>query len=99
MSNSFNNRMDAQREFLKIVNSRKTGVEPLLALSQGAIDRWAAANRMAQDDNLVALVRKAGDALFFLANKSQEQVSAQYMQASGDFVALVDQARHEMTRP
>jgi C4-dicarboxylate-specific signal transduction histidine kinase len=99
MNNSFNNRMDAQREFLKIVNSRRAEVEPLLALSSGAIDRWVAANRMAQEDNLVALVRKAGDALFFLANKSQEQVSMEYKQASGDFAALVEQARQETNRP
>jgi hypothetical protein len=98
MNNSFNNRMDAQREFLKIINSRRAEVEPLMALSSGAINRWVAANRIAQDDNLVALVRKAGDALFFLANKSQEQVSIEYRQVSSEFAALVDQARQETMR-
>jgi hypothetical protein len=99
MNNSFNNRMDAQREFLKIVNARRTGMEPLLALSRGAIDRWVVTNRMAQDDNLLALVQKAGEALFFLANKSQEQITTEYKQASGDFAALIEQARQETARP
>ena len=96
MSNSFNNRMDAQRDFLKIVNTRRWAVEPLLALSNGAIDRWIAANRLAHGDRLVVLARKAGDALYFLANKSQEQVSMEYERASGNFATLVEQVKKEI---
>jgi hypothetical protein len=96
MSSDFNNRMDAQREFLKIINARTWASEPLFGLSQGAIDRWSAANQLTQSDRIVALVKRAGEALYFLANKSQEQVSPEYRRASNDFTAIIEEARSEI---
>jgi hypothetical protein len=85
-----------QREFLKIINAHAWASEPLFGLSQGAIDRWSSANRLMQSDRIVALVERAGDALYFLANKSQEQVSSEYQRASNDFTAIIEQARSEI---
>ncbi|SPK71028.1 conserved protein of unknown function [Cupriavidus taiwanensis] len=73
----FNNRIDAQREVLRLVNSIHWS-EELFGLSQGAIDRWASINKIDPAAELSATVRDAAAKLFFLANKSQEQVTEEY---------------------
>lgn len=94
--NDFNNRMDAQREFLKAINVVEWRAEPLVALSRGAIDRWISVNQLPAKDAIVLLVEEAGDALYFLANKSQEQVSSEYQDASEGFGRLIDLVRDEL---
>jgi len=73
----FNNRIDAQRQILAIVNmaSRK---EELYGLSVGAIDRWTHANGLDDGSEVVCAIREVAAKLFFLANKSQEQVTDEY---------------------
>ncbi len=73
----FNNRISAQREILRIINSLSQQ-EDLFGLSSGAISRWVAVNNLDKDSRLVSLVFKAADKLFFLANKSQEQITNEY---------------------
>lgn len=94
MNMDFVNRIDAQREFLKVINSHKWACEPLCALSHGAIERWVNKNDLSKDNDLVRYVFEAGDALFFLANKSQEQVSPEYKDASIKISSLIARARH-----
>ncbi|MDA8327676.1 MAG: hypothetical protein M0Z83_01760 [Betaproteobacteria bacterium] len=88
----FNNRIAAQREILLGVNS---GVwqEELFGLSSGAIDRWMSANRLDSDSNLVSLTRQVADKLFFLSNKSQEQVTEDYKLLSNEVSALTVQIK------
>lgn len=73
----FNNRIAAQRDILRNVNERAWG-EELFGLSSGAIDRWANANQIEQEAVLLLLIRQAAERLFFLANKSQEQITEDY---------------------
>ena len=75
--NEFNNRIDAQRAILTSVNARGWK-EELLGLSSGALERWVRANQLMQTDPLVVALYKAAEKLFFLANKSQEQVTNEY---------------------
>ena len=89
----FSNRMQAQREFLKVINSRDWPREQLSALSSGAIQRWIIANRLDATDALVICVRGAGEALYFLANESQQQVSNEYRARSRDFSLLIHEAK------
>lgn len=86
----FNNRIAAQRDVLFAVNS-SVWQEELLGLSSGAIDRWVAANRLESSSDLVTLVRKAADKLFFLSNKSQEQVTEDYKLLSSEVSDLTEQ--------
>lgn len=86
----FNNRIAAQREILFYVNSRDWK-EDLFGLSSGAIDRWVVANKLGDDSCLVNLIRQAAEKLFFLSNKSQEQVTEDYRHLSGEVSALTDQ--------
>lgn len=74
----FNNRMTAQRKILSLINKRKYN-EELLGLSHAAIKRWMDNNNLSKNDELVKLVLLAAQRLFFLANKSQEQITNEYM--------------------
>ncbi|HTC95093.1 MAG TPA: hypothetical protein VK699_16735 [Terriglobales bacterium] len=76
--NEFNNRIAAQREVLQLVNRKNWEKEELFGLSSKAIDRWSSVNRIDPESQLVKLIRTASSKLFFLANKSQEQVSEEY---------------------
>jgi hypothetical protein len=79
----FNNRIAAQREALRAVNNRAWS-EELFGLSNGAIGRWISANRIPENDPLVELIRLAAQKLFFLSNKSQEQITEDYRLLSED---------------
>jgi hypothetical protein len=89
--NEFNNRIDAQRQILRLVNQRHGAREELFGLSSKAIDRWIGANQIDPECRLVLLVRDASSKLFFLANKSQEQISPQYQAASAEMSKLTTQ--------
>ena len=89
MKNEFNARMEAQREILKEVNQINWCTEPLLSLSEAAITRWTINNCLGANNSIVGLVRQAGDALLFLANRSQEQVSSEYASHSADIASIL----------
>jgi hypothetical protein len=74
----FNNRISAQRNALKIVNGSGIFSEALLSLTEKAIDRWLKNNGVDAHNNLVKLLKSLSGTLFFLANKSQEQVTEDY---------------------
>jgi len=93
MDDSFANRMDAQRAILKEINRVTWPTEELFALSELAIQRWVSANRLALDDEVVKIAREAGDALLFLANISQEQVSPEYANRSANVSAILPRLR------
>ncbi len=96
MASDFNNRMDAQRNALKAVNSHAWPVEQLYALSDGAIQRWIMVNRIDVASEIASLVTRAGDALHFLANRSQEQVSSEYQMQSQEFSLVLEKMKLEI---
>ena len=88
--NEFNNRIAAQRQVLQLVNRKKWEKEELLGLSTKAIERWTSVNRIDPESRLVELVKTASGKLFFLANKSQEQISEDYKMISKE-IAVISQ--------
>lgn len=76
--NEFNNRIAAQRQILQIVNRKQWEKEELLGLSRKAIERWISVNRIDPESRLNVLLLDSSLKLFFLANKSQEQISDEY---------------------
>ncbi|MNK86671.1 hypothetical protein D3C87_1065890 [compost metagenome] len=94
----FNNRIDAQRNILRIVNKCSWRAEGLSGLSNKAIDRWMLANQIDVTSRLAELIRAAGRALFFLANKSQEQVTDEYKHRSQEVVAITNEIATELGR-
>ena len=79
----FGDRIRAQREVLRVVNS-VTWPEELFGLSNHAIERWAERNGMPPGSGVVRHLRVASERLGFLANRSQMQVSDDYRQAWKD---------------
>lgn len=78
----FNNRINMQREVLEIVNDRRNQKEELCGLSRKAIERWISVNRFDTNEGIPKLLFTISEKLFFLANKSQEQISEKYALAS-----------------
>lgn len=93
----FNNRINAQRDTLKIVNSQENQNEPLLGLSEKAIDRWVINNNIHGSDPLVPLIKEISEKLFFLANKSQEEITEDYKNLSMKVSALISELKHIIT--
>ena len=95
MMNEFNNRMDAQRSVLCVVNKGQCS-EELFGLSSAAIKRWVENNQLNPNSRLVELVTLVSKKLFFLANKSQEQVSPEYREVSLEISKLRDAISSEI---
>ncbi|MCK0154813.1 hypothetical protein MWU49_13920 [Alcanivorax sp. S6407] len=74
----FNNRIIAQRDALKIINGSRLFLEPLMSLTEKAIERWSKSNQLDAHDPIITLLKSLSGTLFFLANKSQEQVTEDY---------------------
>lgn len=91
----FNNRISAQREILSIVNSVNWH-EELLGLSSGSLARWTQSNQIDINSMLFCLIRKSADKLFFLANKSQEQITEDYRLLSVEVTELTRTLKAEL---
>ena len=94
--NEFNNRVEVQRLILRLVNQYVWEKEELFGLSSKAIERWVSANRVSPESRLVQLLVTASSKLFFLANKSQEQISPEYQAASSEISALAAEIEVEI---
>lgn len=93
----FGDRMKAQRRLLQAVNA-VAWPEELFGLSNQAIDRWADRTGMPPESELVTLLRSASARLSFLANRSQMQVSDEYIQLSQDVEDVTGDVRHVIDR-
>lgn len=84
----FLNRVDAQRMVLDSVNRRLWEREPLMSLSKKSIDRWMECNLIDRQSDLASLLFLTSEKLFFLANKSQEQITEDYKSLSKEVADL-----------
>lgn len=91
----FNNRIAAQREILIIINSKKWN-EELFGLSTGSIDRWLNLNNINHISKISILLKDAAEKLFFLANKSQEQITNDYKLLSQEVSSITEKISQEM---
>jgi hypothetical protein len=98
MQHEFNSRIAAQRAILQVLNRKRWGAEELFGLSSKAIDRWVSVNRIDPDSKLVNLVKEASAKLFFLANKSQQQISDEYRAIKSEIEAVRDAIEKETAR-
>src|SRR6266404_8669422 len=92
----FKNRMAAQRHILELVNSKRRYTEEWFGLSNKAIERWTSVNAIDASSNLVELIKTASGKLFFLANKSQEQISEDYKTTSQEIAKLTTSIEAEL---
>jgi hypothetical protein len=91
----FNNRIAAQRDILLLVNTANWH-EELYGLSSGAIDRWVNANHIKEQSTLIRLIKEAASKLFFLSNKSQEQITDEYRELSKEVRGLTERIKLQM---
>jgi hypothetical protein len=92
----FNNRIAAQRAMLQLINARRWHSEELFGLSSKAIERWVSTNKIDPSCDLVRMVYRSSEALYFLANKSQEQITEEYKLISENFSSLLKSVELEM---
>lgn len=93
--NEFNTRIAAQRRILEVINSQNWQ-EELFSLASKAIDRWVVMNGIDGKSSIALLVRELGAKLFFLANRSQEQITEDYRLISTELRSLTTQLEKEI---
>ena len=98
MEHEFNNRVAAQRTILRLVNRKVGSSEQLFGLSSKAIDRWVSINNIEPSSRIVKLIKEVSAKLFFLANKSQEQVSDEYATIRAEIAGAYESIRIELER-
>jgi hypothetical protein len=76
MKAEFNSRADMQREVIKIVNE-KDFKNKLNGLSKPAIESWCSKNNISNEGLKQCLIT-ISEKLFFIANKSQDQITEEY---------------------
>jgi len=96
VQHEFNNRIAAQRAILRVINRKSWSSEQLFGLSSKASDRWVSVNHIESGSELVKLIRDVSAKMFFLANKSQEQVSDEYTAVRVEIAAACDAIRIEL---
>jgi len=93
----FNNRISLQRTVIKITNSLGYRHQ-LVGISSKAIDRWVIDNKIDPKSKLVVKIKEISGQLFFLANKSQEQITESYRKLSNIVSHLVDELKEEVEK-
>ena len=76
MKAEFNSRVDLQREVIKVLN-QKDYKNKLNGLSKPAIDSWIISNNISNNSLKNSLI-SISEKLFFIANKSQDQITEEY---------------------
>ncbi|WP_343558991.1 hypothetical protein [Sphingobacterium sp.] len=92
----FLNRVTVQRSVLQLVNKEKDLKFPLVGLSSKAIERWQIENKIPTTSTLLEFIYLISSKLFFLANKSQEQINPEYIELSKSVAHLVAQLRTKL---
>lgn len=90
----FLNRITAQRFVINIVNKEDKIIFPLVGLSSKSLERWQLENSIPNDSELIKILYLISSKLFFLANKSQEQITNEYRLLSksvSDLITDLDQ--------
>lgn len=86
----FLNRITAQRQVINIVNKETSHIFPLVGLSAKSIERWRLENSISIKSELLKLLYLISSKLFFLANKSQEQITTEYRLLSKTVSELIN---------
>lgn len=79
----FLNRIEVQRRVIKLVNSSNLQYQ-ITGLSLSSIKKWAHDNKIEENSDIYNHLLLISSKLFFLSNKSQEQISEDYKMASID---------------
>lgn len=76
MKAEFNSRVDLQRQVLKLINQTPWDMQ-LAGLSKSALDNWIFSNSV-KNEEVIRSLYSIAEKLFFIANKSQDQITEEY---------------------
>ena len=94
----FSSRVEAQRQILKVVNSRDWPREQLFAVTAAAIQRWASTNGLDTSAAVVKLLNSASAQIFVMANHSDDPIAGIYALSKQRVVVLARQVQEELSR-
>ena len=89
----FLNRVEAQRQILRIVNERPWKREQLFALNSKAIQRWTSANQIDTSEPVVHLLSVASAEIFIMANHSDDPIAGEYQMTQGRVTAIASELK------
>ena len=92
----FSNRVEAQRQILKVINGRRWSGEQLFAVSTKAIQRWALSNGIENSAPLVKFLNSASAQIFVMANHSDDPIAGSYVLSKQRVVAISEQLKAEL---
>jgi hypothetical protein len=80
------------------MKSARAGCKHSFGLSRKAIERWVTTNSVDPSSPIITLVESPSSKLFFLANKSQEQVSEEYKSTASEIAAIAKAIESEVEK-
>lgn len=89
----FLNRIDLQREVIKIVNEGKQKFK-ISGLSIKAIEKWQNENQVSSNSEILNVLKIISGKLYFLSNKSQEQITEDYQNLSREVTLYLGNLKH-----
>ena len=90
-------RVEAQRQILKVVNSRDWSGEQLFAMTTAAIQRWASTNGLDASTAVVKLLHSASAQIFVMANHSDDPIAGTYALSKQRVVVLARKVQEELS--
>lgn len=84
----FLNRIDTQRIVIKLVNKCDL-LFPLVGLSFNSLERWRVENKINKESEIYKSLFLISSKLFFLSNKSQEQITNEYKMKSEEVFQII----------
>lgn len=93
LTNSFLNKVTAERRVLAIVNARYAGVRQLAGLSGAAIARWRVAVSNSGTDRLAEILTRLGVICQSLSNRSNESFDVLSSNVQGVIEAALNELR------
>lgn len=79
----FLNRIEVQRRVVKLINNSRLTYQ-LSGLSTNSLKKWASDNNIEEKSDVYNHLLLISSKLFFLSNRSQEQISEDYKMISAD---------------
>lgn len=92
----FLSRVDAQRRVINIVNREIKSNFPLVSLSAKSLEKWKIENSITDESELINNLFLISSKLFFLSNKSQEQITNEYRLLSKTVDDLIDNLNNKI---
>lgn len=93
----FSSRVEAQRQILKVVNSRSWPEEQLFALTANAILRWASVNNVDTSTPLIKSLSSVSAQIFVMANHSDDPISGAYRLSVKTIATITEQLKEQIS--